>query len=142
MEIHTDRLRLVPYSAEQLRALIDGTGPFEEVFGLPAAEGLYDYMESDDVSPAWIEQLRAASGTDPWIHGFAVVDPDVPLVIGNAGFKGPPDSEGKVEIAYGIAPGFQGQGFATEAAQALVSFASKDDRVWKAADHRRLLRDD
>ena len=135
MEILTDRLKLVPYSAEHLRALIDGSGPFEEAFGLPVAEGLHESMGSDDVSPAWLEQLRAASGTDPWVHGFAVVNRDVQVVIGNAGFKGPPDTEGRVEIAYGIAPGFQGQGFATEAAQALVSFASEDDRVRRILAH-------
>jgi len=45
------------------------------------------------------------------------------VVIGSAGFKGPPDSTGTVEIAYGIAPSFQGQGYATEAAGALVALA-------------------
>src|SRR6266511_3814277 len=45
------------------------------------------------------------------------------VIIGNAGFKGPPDPGGMVEIAYGIVPGFEGRGFATEAATALVTFA-------------------
>ncbi len=44
-------------------------------------------------------------------------------MIGNAGFKGPADSTGTVEIAYGITPGFEGHGYATEAATALVAFA-------------------
>ena len=135
MEIHTDRLQLVPCSAEHLLALIDGTGPFEESFGLPVAEGLHGYLASDDVSPAWLQQLRASSGTNPWVLGFAVVHRDEQVVIGMASFKGPPDAEGTVEIAYGIAPGFEGQGFATEAAQALVTFASGDDRVRQILAH-------
>lgn len=51
------------------------------------------------------------------------------LVIGNAGFTGPPDAAGKVEIAYGIVPDYEGRGYATEAAAALVTFARADDRV-------------
>ena len=44
-------------------------------------------------------------------------------MIGAAGFKGPPDEAGMVEIAYGVTPSFEGQGYATEAAAALVAFA-------------------
>lgn len=50
-------------------------------------------------------------------------------VIGSAGFKGPPDSAGMAEIAYGIVPGFQGHGYATEAAAALVAFAFASRQV-------------
>jgi RimJ/RimL family protein N-acetyltransferase len=51
------------------------------------------------------------------------------------GFPGPPDSEGVAEIAYGIAPAYQGKGYATEAANALVDFASRDARVKKVCAH-------
>jgi len=51
------------------------------------------------------------------------------LVIGMCGFTGPPDANGVVELAYGIAPSYQGKGYATEAAAALVGFASADPRV-------------
>ena len=63
------------------------------------------------------------------MHGFAVVDPESASVIGSAGFKGPPDQEGVVEIAYGIVPASEGRGYATEAAAALVTFAFSDNRV-------------
>lgn len=82
-------------------------------------------MVSDDISPTWLAQLRAAepNTADPWVHGFAVVHRASDSVIGSTGFKGPPDAEGVVEIAYGIAPAYQGRGYATEAAAALVAFA-------------------
>jgi len=50
-------------------------------------------------------------------------------VIGGAGFKDPPDAEGMVEIAYGVVPAHQNNGYATEAAEALVSYAVKSGRV-------------
>src|SRR5438067_1196138 len=129
MTIDTARLRLLPYSPEHLLALIEGEERFTESFGLPAAAGLRDFYVSDDVSPAWLAGLRASVAADPWVHGFAVVHPEHGSVIGGAGFKGPPDDDGMVEIAYGIVPAFQRQGYATEVARALVAYAFESGRV-------------
>ena len=129
MAIETVHLRLLPYSPKHLLALLDGVQQFEEQIGLRAADGLRDFIVSDEVSPAWVTRLRASSAADPWVHGFAVVHRESRAVIGNAGFKGPPDADGVVEIAYGIVPGYQGRGYATEAAAALFDFALDSGRV-------------
>jgi RimJ/RimL family protein N-acetyltransferase len=123
MTIETVHLRLIPYSPDHLLALIEGEEGFEERFGWRAADGLRAFLVSDEVSPAWLAQLRASAAADPWVHGFAIVHPESRSVIGNVGFKGPPDEDGMVEIAYGIVPAFQGRGYATEAAEAAVEFA-------------------
>jgi RimJ/RimL family protein N-acetyltransferase len=124
MSLETSRLTLLPCSAERLVALIDEPDRFEEMTGWHAAEGLREFFGSPDVSPGWLAALRASSGPDPWRHGFFVVHRESRRGIGSAGFKGPPDPEGVVEIAYGIVPGFEGRGYATEAAAALVGFAA------------------
>ena len=131
MPIETVHLRLLPFAPEHLLALIEGDDPFEERFGLPAAEGLRAFYVSDEVSPAWLAQLRAAAkgAADPWIYGFAVVQRESHSVIGSVGFKGPPDEDGMVEIAYGIVPTFQGRGYATEAAEAGFAFAFENRQV-------------
>ena len=121
--LDTPHLRLAPWTPAQLLAMLESVERFESEAGLPLADGLRDLFVSGEVSPAWVEQLRAAPGPDPWTLGFAVVHRDEGRVIGSAGFKGPPGEDGSAEIAYGIAPGYQGSGFATEAARALVAFA-------------------
>jgi RimJ/RimL family protein N-acetyltransferase len=123
MSLETLRLTLLPCSAEHLLTLIDQPERFAQVLGMPAADGLHGFFVSGDVSPDWLADLRNSSGTDPWRHGFFVVDRESASVIGSAGFKGPPDPTGVVEIAYGIVPSFEGRGYATEAAAALVDFA-------------------
>jgi RimJ/RimL family protein N-acetyltransferase len=40
-----------------------------------------------------------------------------------------------VEIAYGVAPGYQGRGYATEAAEALVAYALGSGRVRTVRAH-------
>jgi RimJ/RimL family protein N-acetyltransferase len=87
------------------------------------------------VSPEWLERLRAAADTDPWQFGFIVVERMTGVALGMAAFKGAPDKEGMVEIAYGIAPGYRGRGFATEAANGLIEFASHDPRVRRIRAH-------
>jgi RimJ/RimL family protein N-acetyltransferase len=129
MSLETLHLTLLPCSPEHLLALIDQPERFEPLLGLPAADGLRGFCVSDEVSPDWLAALRSARGPDPWRHGFFVVDRESGWVVGSAGFKGPPDRTGIVEIAYGIVPSHEGRGYATEAAAALVRFAFASEQV-------------
>jgi [ribosomal protein S5]-alanine N-acetyltransferase len=75
-----------------------------------------------EVSEEWLAALRASATIDPWRHGFSIVHCGTGHTIGQCGFKGPPD-DGVVEIAYAVDPEHQGNGYATEAAAALATFA-------------------
>jgi RimJ/RimL family protein N-acetyltransferase len=137
MAIQTARLELDPCTPAHYLALLESVDAFEKAAGRRAADGLRDFYVSGEVSPAWLEKLRTAVAADVWVHGFGIVHRESGWIIGCAGFKGPPDESGLVEIGYGIAPGFQGQGYATEAALALVEFAFADSRVRLVRAHTR-----
>ena len=88
-------------------------------------------MSAEDrkhVSETWLALVAKAAETDPWILGFEIYNTSG-TVVGNCGFKGPPDADGTVEIAYGINPEMQGKGYAKAAARELVNFAFADKRV-------------
>lgn len=127
--VETPRLQLVAWDPTLLVTLIEQPDRFEALAGFPAAAGLREFFASGDVSPEWLARLRAAAGADPWRHGFFVVEREQRAIIGTAGFKGAPDASGMVEIAYGIVPSFEGRGYATEAAMALVRFALETPEV-------------
>jgi RimJ/RimL family protein N-acetyltransferase len=129
MSLDTPRLKLVSCVPGQLVTLIDEPERFEQVAGFAVAPGLREMYASGDVSAEWMATLRASEGADPWQHGFFLILRDGGAAIGAAGFKGPPDAAGMVEIAYGVAPSFEGQGYATEAAAGLVAFARETPRV-------------
>ena len=96
--MRTAHLELMPYPSEHLLGLMDGDERFEECFGLPAAEGLRGFFTSDEVSPAWLAQLRASRAADLWFHGLAIVHLKDGVVIGIMGFKGLPDDAGAREV--------------------------------------------
>jgi [ribosomal protein S5]-alanine N-acetyltransferase len=121
--LETKNLKLVLHAPEHLRALIQGSDSYARSIGAQPANGLRDFFVSKDVSPDWLARLETATEADPWTHGFALVHVASGTVIGGAGFKGPPGSDGAVEIAYGVVPEYQGKGYATEAAQALIAYA-------------------
>jgi ribosomal-protein-alanine N-acetyltransferase len=75
-----------------------------------------------EVSPEWLARMRQAAPS-AWTHGFAILDAATDLPVGSCAYKGPPDVDGVVEIAYGIHPDQRGRGYAKEAAAALAEFA-------------------
>src|SRR6266853_3051077 len=138
-EIDTPRLTLLAFTPEQLLVLIEHPERFEEVAALTPADGLRGFYVSGDVSPHWLDALRASvgQGPNPWRHGFWVVEKETGQIVGGAGFRGAPDAAGMVEIAYGIVPSREGRGYATEVARALIHFAGKDPRVRLIRAHTR-----
>jgi [ribosomal protein S5]-alanine N-acetyltransferase len=133
--LETKSLRLVPHTPEHLRALIKGPEFYARSCGMKPANGLRGFIVSDDMSADWLAALESAAGADPWRYGFALFHLESEMVIGNGGFTGPPDAEGVVEIAYGVVPDYQGRGYATEAANALVAWAKKNGRVRTVRAH-------
>lgn len=130
------RIELRAYAPAQLLALMEGEDEFARCFEMPVAPGLREMMVSE-VSAEFVAKLKTAEAADPWTFGFAVIDRSVPLVVGNVGYHGPPDDEGMTEIGYGIAPNWERQGIATEAARQLVEFAFRDPRVQVVRAHTR-----
>jgi RimJ/RimL family protein N-acetyltransferase len=127
MTIQTENLILAPHLPRHLRALVQSVENFENIAGLRVADGIRDQLLS--ASAEFLGKLESAKAGDPWQFGFAVIHKIDNVLIGMGGFPGPPDSEGVAEIAYGIAPSYQGRGYATEVAHALIDFASTDSRV-------------
>ena len=135
MTIETEHLRLIPFTPHQLLALIEQPERFAELAGFPAAAGLREFFTSGEIAPAWLATLRTLEHPDPWSLGFAVVHRQSRSIIGSAGFKGAPDADGMVEVAYGIVPAFEGRGHATDAAQALVAYAFGSGLVQQVRAH-------
>ena len=119
LTLQTARLTLVLNSMEELRRQLE-------------------QMSEEDraqVSPVWLARIQTATESSPWTHGFTAMLREGGTQVGGAAFKGPPSEDGVVEISYGIAPEHQGQGYATEAAEALTNFAFATGHVQVVCAH-------
>ena len=127
MTIQTKNLILAPHLPRYLRALLRGRQEFENIAGLQVADGIREQLLN--ASSDFLKSIETAREPDPWRFGFGIIHKIDNLLIGMCGFTAPPDSDGVIEVGYGIAPSYQGKGYASEAAAALVDFASRDPRV-------------
>jgi ribosomal-protein-alanine N-acetyltransferase len=123
------RISLLSHTPEHLRALLEGSDVYERRFNIKVAEGVRNFLIGPEVSAEFLERLNGPAPADPWKDGFAVVHGADSTVIGFASFTGPPSAEAVVEIGYGIAPGYQNRGYATEAARELIAYAFDSGRV-------------
>jgi ribosomal-protein-alanine N-acetyltransferase len=131
--LKTQHLTLLPHHPDQLRALFQGPEEYEKITNKRLAHGVREFLLA--ASQDFVDQLQTATAPDPWRLGFAIVHRTENVVIGLCGFTGPPAPDGTVEIAYSTAPAYEGKGYATEAAGALVDFALESGRVTKVYAH-------
>jgi ribosomal-protein-alanine N-acetyltransferase len=75
-----------------------------------------------------LDQARRSPEVAPWLVRAVVLHPRG-VVVGHAGFHGPPDDVGAVEIGYTIAPEHRGHGYAHAVLRALVAEATSTSGV-------------
>ena len=122
-------VRLFPHTTDHLRAVIEGAEVYEQRFQIKVADGVRDFLIGPEVSAEFLARLSSPAEPDLWKDGFGVLHVADNILIGFCSFTGPPTADEIVEIAYGIAPGYQGRGHATEAARAIVDYAFASGRV-------------
>lgn len=126
MHIQTKRLELLACSAEAAQAILRNRANLETLLGARVSED-WPIEDLQEFLPLYLQQLEA----DPLLLGWGVwlmVHRAEQKIVGDLGFKGRPDPGGTVEIGYSVVPAYRRQGYAFEAARALVhwAFAQKD----------------
>ena len=81
-----------------------------------------------------LDQVRADPRAARWVVRAVAALPEGP-VVGHAGFHGPPDEHGAVEVGYTVVPELRGRGYARAALAALVAEARacREVRVVRAS---------
>lgn len=122
------RVEIVHFASEALTAIAAGD--------LGAANRrspvlLSQYFVGYDWRSVWTRR-RDQIVTDPacadWITG-AIWDLDRELTVGRAGYHGPPDENGMVEVGYAVDPAFRRHGYARAALNALLERAAGESSV-------------
>jgi len=124
----TPRVEVLQLDATALRGLADGD---LTTANRTSPVPLTPYLAGEECRGVW--EIRAVQivedpGSAAWITGV-VWDPDRRLAVGRAGYHGPPDGDGMVEVGYSIDPQYRRQGYARAALRALIERARHEPGV-------------
>jgi len=121
--METSRMLLVPYSIDQMkRAVSDPAGTAADAGYICERPKLTEYFARARIYRAKVRLMRIAPSAWLFCTYWQMVLKDTGRIIGELGFKGPPDG-GEVEIGYGTNEAYRSQGYMTEAVGALCRYA-------------------
>lgn len=125
MEIRTRRLRLIPCRAPVARAAVIAPERLSSLLGV-RVDSEWPSEDLLEILPGWAEALASDPSVLGWGIWLILAGGEL---IGDVGFKGPPDEDGAVELGYGILSHHRNHGFATEAVRGLCGWAAADPSV-------------
>ena len=118
VDLISERLILRPVSADHVATVMAGHRSPAWASDFPD--------EGDRVIAGLLTRRGVPSGRDQDFGQRLIIERSTDLVVGGAGFFGPPDTDGRTELGYGVVPSRQGRGYATEAVLSLVRFGLAD----------------
>lgn len=115
MDLITPRLILRVMTAEDIAAILEERRQ-------PGWAADYPTEGDRDIA-GHLDRNGLLAGDLTGFNPRLVIERSTGETIGGIGFLGAPDAAGSIELGYGLAASRRGQGYATEAAQALIAFA-------------------
>jgi [ribosomal protein S5]-alanine N-acetyltransferase len=130
IEITTRRLTLIAATPRHLQAELVSNAAFQAAIGCSVPENWPPELYDHDAINWTLRMLASVPDMQRWALYYVIEHGEHGgTVIGTAGYKGPPDEAGTVEIGYGILEQYRRNGYATEASRALIENAFADPRV-------------
>ena len=121
LSLCTPRLELIAATAESTTLEMQDIAAFASALGVVTPASWPPPLH-DAGSQAWYLDLLQQDDAVGWGLWYLVVPQNERQLVGTVGFKGKP-RDGSCEIGYSILLGFEGFGYATEAARRLIDWA-------------------
>jgi len=120
--IKSRRLSLIASTRELINKDLDGATVLAEALGV-AVPGDWPPPLYGRTAMRFVLMQLDDPAEQGWSFWYLINNSEPGELVGLCGFKGRPDADGSVELSYSVIEKYQRQGFATEAAAALVGWA-------------------
>jgi RimJ/RimL family protein N-acetyltransferase len=122
------QVRIVHLTAPVFRALAAGDLATADMLSPVPLSAYFAEPEWRGVWKRRSEQVEADPGSAAWVTGV-IWDEQQRMAVGRAGYHGPPDPAGMVEIGYAVIPEYRRRGYARAALEALLQRAGREPEV-------------
>ncbi|WP_352419009.1 GNAT family N-acetyltransferase [Proteiniborus sp.] len=118
----TERLKLIPLTADDLKLCIENKSKMEKKLGLTiSGKQLNEMMKG--IYQIKINYIKRDRENYLYYTYWQIVPKDKNCIAGEIGFKDIPNSFGEIEVGYGLDEEYRGNGYMTEALIRLTKWA-------------------
>ena len=121
LELHTERLRILPLNAENLRNLIDDPKQLAQQLSLISSDSFLD-TALQQAMKIRLAKLLEDQDHYIWYTNWLIVSKSHNCSVGGIMIKGLPNDDGEVIIGYYTLPDYQRNGFMTETIRAMKNW--------------------
>jgi ribosomal-protein-alanine N-acetyltransferase len=128
----TKRLELIAGTPDLVRAQISDREHFARLLEARVPRAREQEPDHQEVMENMAQSLEKGPEQVGWWCWYLLLHNRVTghrVLIGDGGFKGPPDEVGTVEIGYSMLQPYRNKGYTTEAVKALVSWGFQHSQV-------------
>lgn len=118
----TERLKLIPLTADDLKLCIENKSKMERKLGLRiSGKQLTEKMRG--IYQIKVDCISRDKENLLYYTYWQIVPKDKQYIVGEIGFKDAPNNHGEIEVGYGLEEEHRGKGYMTEALVALTKWA-------------------
>lgn len=127
--IKTNRLLIMPLTLPQLKKHFESPAEFAGEMGLAPSQSLNDAETNEAILNQLLPNLENPENDPLFYTMWIVVEQNKKAIIGGICFHGAPDSNGEIEIGYGIDEKFRNQGYMTETIGGIVEWLKRNQKA-------------